>query len=117
MAPSTPFGREMRKHFLFDRNYVPLNHGSFGTYPTEVRAKFIELLDDEEKSPDTFIRYKMPRYLDESRAAIASLVKADPTTIVLVPNVTVAVNTVLRNLVWKEGDVILLFDTGQQAPC
>lgn len=24
-----PFGREMRKHFLFDENFVNLNHGDF----------------------------------------------------------------------------------------
>ena len=115
MTAKTPFGREMRKHFLFDCDYVPLNHGSFGTYPAEVRRKLIELMDDEEKFPDTFIRYKAPLYLDQSRAAVAALLNADPSTVVFVPNVTVAVNTVLRNLVWEEGDVILLYDTGRWA--
>lgn len=25
----TPFGHEMRKHFLFDKDYINLNHGLY----------------------------------------------------------------------------------------
>jgi len=28
MAPKVPFGKEMRKEFLFDEDYLNLNHGT-----------------------------------------------------------------------------------------
>lgn len=49
--------------------------------------------------------------VDESRAAIANLLNVPTDTCVFVPNATTGVNTVLRNLVYVPGDVIVYFDT------
>jgi selenocysteine lyase/cysteine desulfurase len=67
--------------------------------------------DAVEARPDDFIRYQYPKLLDESREAIAKLLNAPAETIVFVPNATTGVNTVLRNLVFQPGDVILYTST------
>lgn len=60
---------------------------------------------------DKFIRYDYPDLLDQSRAAIATYINAPVEACVFVPNATTALNTVLRNLIFDEGDVILYFAT------
>ncbi|KAK5181875.1 hypothetical protein LTR16_010299, partial [Cryomyces antarcticus] len=103
------FGREMRKMFMFDDEYVNLNHGSFGTYPRAVRDVMRSFQDRSEARPDVFIRYDYPKLLDESRAAVAAYLHCPVETIVFVPNATTGVNTVLRNMVFAPGDSIIYF--------
>jgi selenocysteine lyase/cysteine desulfurase len=69
--------------------------------------------DRAEARPDSFIRYEYPKLLDESRAAVASLLRAPTETVVFVSNATAGVNTVLRNIAWNPDgrDEILHFDT------
>ncbi|KAL2352568.1 pyridoxal phosphate-dependent transferase [Cryomyces antarcticus] len=105
------FGREMRKMFMFDDEYVNLNHGSFGTYPRAVRDVMRSFQDRSEARPDVFIRYDYPKLLDESRAAVAAYLHCPVETIVFVPNATTGVNTVLRNMVFAPGDSIIYFAT------
>ena len=93
--------------WLFSDNQL----GSFGTYPLPVRTALRAFQDASEARPDDFIRYKYPAYLNESRSAIASLIKAPPKTVVFVPNATTGVNTILRSLQFSEGDHILYFST------
>ena len=67
--------------------------------------------DLSEAKPDTYIRYDYPEYLDESRAAVAKYLNAPVETCVFLNNATTGVNTVLRNLVFEPGDVIIYFAT------
>jgi len=87
--------------------------GSFGAFPRTIRDKQRQYLDQCESAPDPFIRYTYPKLLDESREAVAKLLNTPVDTVVYVPNASVGVNTVLRNLVWdKDGkDEILYFST------
>lgn len=123
-----PFGKEMRKrHFLFEDGFVNLNHGrhlapsisfsqgtdqegSFGTYPKDIRKKLRYFQDIAEAAPDRFIRYEYPRLLDESRSAMAEFLSVPVEEVVFVPNATTAVNVVLRNLEYQEGDLIVYLD-------
>ncbi|SPQ24056.1 26213d90-8380-4f62-b489-cc8fa95f0d3b [Thermothielavioides terrestris] len=108
------FGHELREqHFLFDPSYRNLNHGSFGAIPRAIQAKLRSYQDQAEAAPDVFIRYDYPKLLDQSRAAIAKLLRVPTDTVVFVPNATTGVNTVLRNLDWNADgkDEILYFDT------
>ncbi|KAF3065926.1 hypothetical protein GL218_09229 [Daldinia childiae] len=107
------FGKRALQHFDFDPSHRNLNHGSFGASPREVRNKLRQYQDRTEATPDTFIRYDLPDILNESREAMAKLLKAPTDTVVFVPNATGAVNTVLRNIDWKEDckDEILYFST------
>ena len=107
-----PFGRSMREtHFLYDPRYNPLNHGSFGAYPKYVQRRFQEVQQQCESHPDIFIRYEYPQLLKESREAISDYLQVPADDVVLLPNASVAVNTVLRNLVFTKGDVIVHFST------
>lgn len=134
-APSgqlTAFGHEMRKHFLFDKDHINLNHGlaptylhpqsydqwtdsydpgSFGTYPSAIRALMHHFQDRAEAQPDRFIRYDYPRQLDVSRQAMATFLNVPVDTVVFLPNSTTGINTVLRSLRFGKGDRIVYFST------
>lgn len=111
-STSVPFGAEMRKqHFTFADGYHPLNHGSFGAFPKVVQEYQRQLQSESEARPDTFLRYTYPVLLEASRSAVAPLLGADPGEVVLIPNATTGLNTVLRNLHFEEGDVIFYFNT------
>ncbi|KAF2654894.1 PLP-dependent transferase [Lophiostoma macrostomum CBS 122681] len=104
------FGRQMKKEFLLAERFQNLNHGSFGTHPRAIQSVWRGFQDELEARPDYFIRWTSPRLMDESRAAAAKLLKADVNTLVLVPNATMGVNTILRNLEFQPGDKILYFE-------
>ncbi|THX45031.1 PLP-dependent transferase [Aureobasidium pullulans] len=105
-------GSELLKNqFLFDPAYRNLNHGSFGTYPRSVRDALRQSQDECEARPDAYIRYAYPKALDVAREAVASLVNAPVQTVVFVPNATTGINTVLRNITFAKGDIILYFAT------
>ncbi|KAI0839809.1 aminotransferase family protein-like protein [Hypoxylon sp. FL0890] len=107
-----PFGREMRQaHFNFASSYTPLNHGSFGSSPSCVREYQRRLEDEAEAKPDTFIRFTYPRLLQEAREAVSPLLGAETDEVVFVPNALTAINTVLRNLAYRDGEIILYFST------
>lgn len=98
-------------HFAFANEYTPLNHGSFGASPILVQERQRELQKLEAERPDTFIVFDLPVLIDESREAVAPLLGAPVDEIVFVPNATTGINTVLRNLKFEEGDVIVHFST------
>lgn len=66
--------------------------------------------DASEAAPDRYIRYEYPDLLDESRAAAASYLNVPLDELVILSNVSTAVNAVLRNLKFEEGDVIVCLD-------
>ena len=106
------FGRAMRdQHFAFDPAYTPLNHGSYGAFPIAIRDYQRALQDRAEARSDPYIRFTIPDLLNDSRAAAASLLGAPMDDVVFVPNATTAVNTVLRNLKFVEGDTIIYFSS------
>ncbi|KAK7958040.1 isopenicillin N epimerase [Apiospora saccharicola] len=107
------FGHSLHKEFPFDANYRNFNQGSFGAWPTAIHTRLREYQDQANQRPDPFIRYELPRLLDESREAAAALLRAPVATVVLVPNATLAINVILRNLTWNPDgrDVIFYFST------
>ena len=116
LEPAVPFGLPMRSnHFIYEKAYTPLNHGSYGAFPDAVRDYRIQLQDQIKARPDPVIRDILPPLLEEARAAIAPLLGVPTDEVVFVPNATTAVNTVLRNLVFEEGDVIVCFSTAYGA--
>lgn len=97
--------------FSFSPSYTPLNHGSFGAFPRLVAERQNELQRLAAERPDTFIVTDLPNLIDESREAVAPLLGVPVDEVVFVPNATTGINTVLRNLKWEEGDVIVHFST------
>lgn len=65
------------EHFAFDPAYTPLNHGSYGAFPIAVRDYQRSLQDRVEARSDPFIRFEVPRLLERSRNAVASLLGAE----------------------------------------
>lgn len=111
MASSNKGRRIRDRDFSFDAAYTPLNHGSYGTFPSAVRDYQRRLQDAVEARSDPFIRFEIPKLLDQSRAAAATLLGASPDEVVIVPNATTAINTVLRNIQYQRGDVLLYCST------
>ena len=111
MAQGIPFGKSFRnKYFSYGEDLVPLNNGSFGAFPLVVKEKLINLIHECENDVDKYIRYDFPRELEKSRKIVAELINVDSSTVVFVPNVTTAINAVLRSLTWSPGDVIITLD-------
>jgi len=102
------YGRCLRKHFAFDPDFIPLNHGGLGATPRAVLDASNDLTLEIESNPDDFVWLRYESKLNEVRRQIARLVNVDMDECVLVPNVCNGINTVLRNIEWREGDVIII---------
>jgi selenocysteine lyase/cysteine desulfurase len=110
------FGPGLRQEvFTFDKSYLPLNHGSYGAFPKAVRDRVRELQDEVEARADPVIRFKLKKLVRQSREAIAPLLGTAPEEVVLVPNATTAINTILRNLQFAQEDIIYYFSTAYGA--
>ncbi|KAI5839188.1 pyridoxal phosphate-dependent transferase [Morchella snyderi] len=100
----------MRKYFYFEKDWININHGAFGTYPRPVGRALQAFQVASETRPDEFIRTAYPALLDRSRALLANYLNVPLPELVFVPNTTTGINTVLRSLVFKPGDSIAYFD-------
>lgn len=85
--------------------------GSFGTHPIPVRTAQNDLQTAAIARPDTFISFTTFPLLAKSRALLSPLLGISPDELVLIPNATTGVNTVLRNLSFSPSDVIIAFST------
>jgi len=111
LPPQTSFGRPFRALFPFSPSYTPLNHGSYGATPTHILQHRRALQHAVESRPDIYTRFTYPDLLAASRAAVAPLLGAHVGEVVLLANATTGVNTVLHNLSFTLGDVVLCFDS------
>ena len=119
-----PFGHAMLQYFLFDPQYVNLNHGeykpqyghklhsyvfqgSYGSLPKPVFEAAHKLSLKIESNPDYFHRLHYQPLLTEAREKLAKLIGAKTDECVLVTNTSIGIATILRNFEWEEGDVIL----------
>jgi selenocysteine lyase/cysteine desulfurase len=87
--------------------------GSYGSVPIPVSAAAEATLKSIEGNVDIFLKLQVFDYLNPARHRMAKFVGAGPDEIVFVPNTSHGLNTVLRNLVWNEGDLIV---TGKRWP-
>ncbi len=115
MGELKPGSHLRTQEFLFDPAYRPLNHGSYGAFPKAVQTRQHAIQDQTERRSDPFIRFTIPKLLRESREAVAPLLSASVEEVVFTPNATTGVNTVLRNLRYDDGDIILYLSTAYGA--
>ncbi|PPQ86611.1 hypothetical protein CVT26_012983 [Gymnopilus dilepis] len=101
----------MLKYYGLDPKYINLNNGSYGTPPKPVLRAAEELTAKIEANPDYFIRIEYLPLLADVRHRLATFVGAKTEEVVLVTNASVGLNTILRNLEWEEGDLILSLST------
>ncbi|KAI0322578.1 PLP-dependent transferase [Amylostereum chailletii] len=101
------FGHPMLKYFGFDPKYINLNHGSYGSLPTPVSDFCQKVSRQIESNPDKFVRLDLVHAMRTVRERVASFVGAETDEVVLVPNASHGVNTVLRNFEWHKHDIIV----------
>ena len=101
----------MRKEFMIAETYLPLNHGSYGTYPRSVHEAKLKWLELAEQRPDVFMRKIYMHQLNKCRAIAAKTINAPLGDCVLVMNATSGVNEILNSLRWKAGEAALCYST------
>ncbi|KAF7976970.1 hypothetical protein HWV62_5043 [Athelia sp. TMB] len=105
--PPPPFGHALLACFAFDPAYINLNHGSYGSLSSPVREACDALSALIERNPDKFNRFTYQPLLAHVRARLAAFVGAHADEVVLVPNASHGLATVLRNFDWAAGDVLI----------
>ncbi|MEX0789014.1 MAG: aminotransferase class V-fold PLP-dependent enzyme [Anaerolineales bacterium] len=93
--------------FLLDPSVAFLNHGSFGAAPRAVMEAYQSWQIRLEQRPIQFMDVELPALLASARAALGAYLGAPADDLVLVPNVTFAVNAVARSLDLGPGDEIV----------
>ncbi|KAF1805427.1 pyridoxal phosphate-dependent transferase [Mucor lusitanicus] len=106
------FGKAFRSEFSFQPNYVPLNHGSYGTYPNAIRPVLRGYQEAAEEHPDRWMRYEQHPILEKNLQLVGKMINADPKDLAFVPNASQAANNVLRSFPFKAGDKVLYYQTG-----
>ena len=101
--------------WLLDPEITFLSHGVFGACPRHVLAVQDEWRERLERRPVQFLARELETHLDAARASLADFVGADAANIVFVPNATAGANTVLRSLMFKPGDELLVTDYAYNA--
>jgi isopenicillin-N epimerase len=108
-------GLAVATHWRLDPAVSILNHGSFGAAPVPVLERQAALRTQMESEPVRFFMREYPALLNSSRQILARLISADPANLVFVNNATAGVNAVLRSLVFKPEDEILVTNHGYNA--
>jgi isopenicillin-N epimerase len=90
-----------------DEQIVPLNHASFGATPEPVRVAWEDVRRWIDRNADEYFWYHHIRSFDEVRDKLARFIGSEFDSTVMVPNVTFAVNSVVRALSFEPGDEII----------
>ncbi|KAH6876677.1 lolT-1 [Coprinopsis sp. MPI-PUGE-AT-0042] len=114
-SPPPQFGKALLPFFSIDPTHTNLNSGSYGATPKIVMDAAQQLGRRIEANPDRFHLLEYKPLLVKTRQQIAAMVGAQTDEVVLVSNVTLAINTVLRNFHWNEGDMIITLSTSYMA--
>jgi len=96
--------------WALDRSVTFLNHGSFGACPHPVLQAQREWRERLEARPIEFMARELEANLDHARGHLADFLGAEEQDLVLVPNATYAVNSVLRSMPIEPGDQLLVTD-------
>lgn len=110
MDPALAHNRLRPELFLLEPGIAHLNHGSFGAVPLPVLEARRRAEERLEQSPERFYREEIFPALDGAREEVARFLGTDPAGLVLVRNVTEAVQVVLGSLDLRPGDEIVYTD-------
>ena len=105
----------LAKHWNLEPSRIFLNHGSFGACPEFVIKEQRKWQNQMESEPVRFFEDEMPLLLKQARDVLADFLSCSSEDLALVPNATTGVNTVLRSLIFSEGDEILVPNHAYQA--
>jgi isopenicillin-N epimerase len=101
-APDSPWD--------FDPSITYLTHGTYGACPRPVLAAQQALVAELESDPIRFLTREFEGRLDTAREAVAAFIDADPAGLVVVPNATTGVATIVESLRLRPGDELLTND-------
>ncbi len=101
-APDSPWD--------FDPAITYLTHGTYGACPRPVLEAQRALVAQLEANPLRFLTREFEGRLDAARDTVAAFLHADPEGLVVVPNATTGVATVLESLRLRPGDELLTND-------
>ena len=104
----TLLGHALRDEFLLDRDFVTVNHGSYGATPKRVLAAQESWRRQMEAQPSRFMRAELPDALRHAAGRLAAFLGADGQDLAFVSNATEGCNAVLRSLVIAPGDEIVV---------
>jgi isopenicillin-N epimerase len=104
------FWRARRRRVLLERGAVQLNAGTLSPTPKPVFDAVVRLRRLQAEGPTDFLARRGPVLIQRSRAALAAFLRADPAELLLIPNVTFAINVVSASLPLRPGDEILTDD-------
>ncbi|XP_021360718.1 L-cysteine desulfhydrase-like isoform X1 [Mizuhopecten yessoensis] len=110
------FGTKLRQtDFVLEEGYTFINHGYVGAVPKTVIAAEQRFKDETRRQPaNYFLRKQLSTWI-KGRDSVADFLNADPKDVVLVPNVTTGISSILMSIPFKTADTILL--TNQAYPC
>ena len=94
----------------FEPAITYLTHGTYGACPRPVVEFQRALRADLEANPVRFLTRELEARLDAARAEVAAFLNAEPEGLVVVPNATTGVATVLESLRLRPGDELLTND-------
>lgn len=95
-------------NWSLDPGVVFLNHGSFGATPRAVQQEQTYFRRQLEEEPVAFFVERHQGLMDDTRRALAAFLRCAWDSLALLPNATIAVNTVLASLRLSPGDEILM---------
>lgn len=108
-------GHAIRHEWRLDRDWLSLNHGSFGAAPLAVLAAQEEWRRRMEAQPGRFFRRELGPALREAADRLGAFVNAAGRDLAFVPNATTGCNAVLRSFPLQPGDEVLVLDHGYAA--
>jgi isopenicillin-N epimerase len=101
-APDSPWD--------FDPAITYLTHGTYGACPRPVLKTQQALVAELEANPIRFLTREFEGRLDVARDQVAAFLNADPAGLVVVPNATTGVATIVESLRLRPGDELLTND-------
>lgn len=108
-----PFGKKFRETYFttLSHDLIPVNHGSSGGVPTPVAESYMEKFQSVNQFPDKFFRMEKEQIYIKSLKCIGTVLNCDYHDLAILDNATTALNTILRGLVFKPGDVFVFHNT------
>lgn len=111
MPSSAPFDwSAWRARMLLPPDAVNLNAGTLSPTPRPVHDAADALRRQLGANGTDFVWRVLPRRLAEARRRLGQFLRADPSDLLLLPNVTFALDTVIESLPLKPGDEVAMLD-------
>jgi isopenicillin-N epimerase len=101
--------------FALDPTLLHLNHGSFGAAPRAALAVQTEARNALEAATMRFMVRDWPGLIATARARVAAFVGGDPEDLVMIPNPTAGVASIVNSIAWEPGDRVVVTDHGYRA--